>query len=91
MGEPDGRAQREAVNVILRLLSSLRNDDINLARELLVRVRELDVTGVHSNLMVLVSNVIDSRADARSLQLLYDEIQGTPFESIFTHDSDVDN
>lgn len=90
MGETSGRAQREAVNVIFRLLTALRNDEITLSRELLGRLRELDVAGIYSNLVVMATNVIESGANAQSLQMLRDEIRGTPFESIFSQGNEIE-
>lgn len=83
MDQLSGRSQREAVNVIFRLLLSLRKKDIRLSEELLERLCQLDSSGIHVELSNLIAKAIDAGADEKSLDAIRCKVGGTPFESAF--------
>ena len=75
-----GRAQREAVTVIFRLLEAVSNGNIHQAHSLLSQAMALDEAGVNSGLLEAIGYYLESDASADSKQKISLHVAGTPYE-----------
>ena len=75
-----GRAQREAVTVIFRLLEAVSNGNIRQAHSLLTQAMTLDEAGVNYGLLEAIGYYLESDASADSKEKIGVHVAGTPFE-----------
>ncbi len=83
MESGDGKIQREAVNVVFRLLEALQRGDALLVSELLSRLRNLDQANVYFDFGELVEVILKDGITDKSLDRVRSHFEGTPFESFF--------
>ncbi len=76
-----GRSQREAVDVIFRLLKAVAEGNPTLAWKLLGRAKGLDLAGVNSELLEAISSYLRSDGSAESKRQLKKVIAATPYET----------
>ena len=79
-----GRSQREAVDVIFRLLQAVVAGNGVLAWKLLRRAEGLDLAGVNSKLLESISNYLRSQGSTEAKLQLKQRISGTPYEMAAT-------
>lgn len=83
MESGDGKVQREAVNVVFRLLEALQRRDALLVSKLLSRLRNLDQANVYFDFGKLVEAMLKEGISGKSLDRIQSYFEGTPFESFF--------
>lgn len=83
-----GKAQREAVNVIFRLLEALGNRDTLFANKLLCRLRKQDHAKVYFDFEELVDSILEEGITDQSLSRIHSYFDGTPFASFFLEITD---
>ena len=76
-----GRSQREAVDVIFRLLKAVAEGNPILAQKLLGRAKGLDLAGVNSELLGAISTYLRSDGSAESKRQLKQRVAATPYET----------
>lgn len=81
MESENGKSQREAVNVVFRLLDALISGDVLLIGELLVRLRQLDQAKVYFDFGLLIESFLEEGISEDSLDRLNAQLEGTPFAS----------
>ncbi|TAN28106.1 MAG: hypothetical protein EPN30_03415 [Actinomycetota bacterium] len=75
-----GRSQREAVNVIFKLLEALVDGNDDLAGKLLEKAQALDVAGVNLGLLDAISGYMRSNGSLEAKRLLEQRVASTPYE-----------
>lgn len=79
--ESPGKRQREAVNVIFRVLQALVDGDFSLAKELLGRAKELDMAKVNCSLFSAIERFIENEGDTEAMVELLVASNSTPYET----------